>query len=238
MKHELFFYEFKTKYYQWRLKEAQKEYESGFERLSKMNSYFVRLTLEAIQALSPEEQSRILPILIRISEIQLLEFIGDNITDEEKAILKRFNIAKKNQDLRKKLHEQEKIFKKHPKNKLKKTIKNALNEILQPAFYSDIWFDTQINHNWKITTFVHIQDGYSYYYSHSIFLLDEQKIETRIGSFTINLPAWLGLYPTGWLFMSDEDVYQSANAIAALCKYFIEAFTEWNCIVNRSIPNV
>ncbi len=38
--------------------------------------------------------------------------------------------------------------------------------------------------------------------------------------------------------MTDDDVYQSANAIAALSKYFIEAFTEWNCIVNKSIPNV
>ncbi|QLE39077.1 hypothetical protein FD723_00150 [Nostoc sp. C052] len=230
MKHELFFYDFEIKYYQWRLKEAQKEYESGFERLSQMNSYFVRLTLEAIQALSPKEQSRILPILIRISERQLLEFIGDNITDEEKEILKRFDIVKKNQNLRKKLHEEEKIFKKYPKNKLKKIIKNALIEILQPTFYSDICFDTQIDRNWKVTTFVDIADGYSYYYSHSIVLLDEQKAETRIGSFTINLPAWLGLYPSGWLFMSDEDVYQSANAIAALCKYFIEAFTEWNRI--------
>ncbi|MEH1921900.1 hypothetical protein [Nostoc sp.] len=39
MKHELFFYEFEIKYYQWRLKEAQKEYESGFERLSQIKSY-------------------------------------------------------------------------------------------------------------------------------------------------------------------------------------------------------
>lgn len=127
MKHEIFFYEFEIKYYQWRLKEAQKEYESGFERLTQMNSYFVRETLEAIKVLSPEEESQILPILIRISERQLLEFIGDNITDEEKAILKRFDIAKNNNDLRKKLHEQEKIFKKYPKNKLKKIMINALS---------------------------------------------------------------------------------------------------------------
>ncbi|MEH2049235.1 hypothetical protein [Nostoc sp.] len=230
MKHELFFYEFETKYYQWRLKEAQKEYESGFERLSQMNSYFVRETLEAIKALSPEEQSRILPILIKKSEEQFLELLGDSLTDDDEAILKRFDIAKKNQDLRKKLREQEKIFKKYPKNKLRKTIKNALNEILQPAFYSDICFDTQINHNWKISTFILIEDGYSYYYSHIICRLDENNTETRVGTFTINLSAWLALYPSGWIFMSDEDVYQSANAITILCKYFIEAFTEWNRI--------
>ncbi|MEH1923700.1 hypothetical protein [Nostoc sp.] len=34
----------------------------------------------------------------------------------------------------------------------------------------------------------------------------------------------------GWFFTSDEDVYKSANAIAVICKYFIEAFTEWNRI--------
>jgi hypothetical protein len=228
MHHELFYYEFEIKYYQWRLKEAQKEYESGFERLAQIKSYLVKETLEAIQTLSQEEKYRILPILIKKSEGQFLELLGDSITDEEEAIFKRFYTATQNNDLRARLREQEKILKKYSKRNLKKIIKNALSEILQPVFYSDICFDTQISNNWKISTFIIIENGYCYDYSHTIRRLNENNIETRIGTFTINLSTWLGLYPAGWVFTSDEDIYKSANEIAVLCKYFIDSFAEWN----------
>ncbi|HBW30815.1 MAG TPA: hypothetical protein DEF48_12150, partial [Nostoc sp. UBA8866] len=58
--------------------------------------------------------------------------------------------------------------------------------------------------------------------------LDEGNTEIRVGSYTINLSTWLGLYPSGWLFMSNEDVDRTANTIAALCMYFIESFKKWN----------
>jgi hypothetical protein len=228
MKHQLFCNIFEPKYYQWRLEEAKKEYESGFELLSQMNSYSVRIAVAAMQTLSQEEQSRILPILVKMSEIQLFESMDEKMTEEEKAILQRFETAENNPDLRKKIQEQEKRFKKYPKSQLRESIKKALIEILQPVFYADIWFETQISDTWKVSTFIDFENGYGYYYSHSIFKLDERNTEIRVGSYTINLSAWLGLYPCGWLFMNNEDVEKSANTIAGLCKYFIESFKDWN----------
>ncbi|BAB77541.1 hypothetical protein ACN23B_00085 [Anabaena sp. FACHB-709] len=169
MKHQLFCNIFEPRYYQWRLQEAQKEYESGFERLSQMNSYSVRTALAAIQTLSQEDQSQILPILVKMSEIQLFEFMDEKMTEEEKAILQRFEISENNPVLRKKILKQEKIFNKYPNSQLRKSIKKALMEILQPVFYADICFDTQISDTWKVSTFIDFEDGYGYYYSHSIF---------------------------------------------------------------------
>ncbi|AFY42730.1 hypothetical protein [Nostoc sp. PCC 7107] len=228
MNHKLFYYEFEIKYYQWRLKEAEKEYETAFERLSGMKSYFAREIVEVISRFSQKEQSKILPILIKKSEGEFLNNLSIKITDEEEVIFNNFYVKTKNEDLRKILSEQNKRLKKYSKRFLRKVIINALDEILQPKFYADICFDQQISKNWKISTFVIIDNNSSYYYSHIITKLNEDNTETRIGPFTINLSTWLGLYPSGWVFENEQDVYKSANTIALLCKYFIDSFQEWN----------
>lgn len=217
--------QFAASFYQWRMEEARKEYNSNFSRLFNMNSYRTNLAIEAICRLPEREQPYVLPLAAKSYDRKALEIVGAQIAPEEQALLDLWKLEMQNPELRKSLDSEDKKLKKFNKKLLRNTIKQKFEQEMQSVSYTDLWFNTKLDEHWVLSTFIEIEsEGYGYYYSHLIRWFGEHEHSgIRVGTPTINLPAWLGLYPTGWNFREEEDIQKQADRIVNLCQYFIEA---------------
>ncbi|MCU0548664.1 MAG: hypothetical protein MUC48_04880 [Leptolyngbya sp. Prado105] len=222
--------ELNARFFNWRLKDMNREVMDRFPFVSKMKSPYIRWALSTLQLFSQEEQVVILTALIKKKTSPR---ISGKITAQEQNSLGSFlkeeaRVRVQNEQIRR-LFSDETPLVNLDKKYLRKCIIQEMQSVfnVKPKRYDgDLLY--QIHHGlWRLDTRIEVEST-SYAYSQAIQyeISTTEKTESSIRLSPIELTEWLGIGSGTWCFEEVAEVPLVAQEIAKVCSHFREAMNE------------
>lgn len=222
--------ELNIRFFNWRLKDANREVKNGFPFVSNMKSPCIRWALLTLQSFSQEEQLSILTTLIKKKTSSK---ISGQINAQEQNFLNAY--LKEEARVRMQSKQIQHLFSDETplisidKKCLRKCIIQEMQSVfdVKPKRYDgDLLY--QIHHGeWLSDTWVNIEStSCSYFHSIQYEGSEMKKAEYSIRLSPIQLTEWLGIGSGTWCFEEMTEVSPVAQEVAKVCFHFRKAMDE------------
>lgn len=216
------------RFYQWALKDAEREVQSEYVLLKRVQCATVKVFLRYMSEFAPAKQLDILKVLVKRSHREATTRSGDRLTETEKQIADeyiRFQLDYPGRGVEADLipfwvprravglPPRKKI---HPR-KFAQTVLEKLRPVLEGHVQrndsTDVVFETTCG-KWLLRTAVHTGRPPCYF----------QTVRAEWGDvIKTGLPSWLGIGDSMWDVLYDDQSEAAAETIGVLCAHFLDA---------------
>jgi hypothetical protein len=222
--------ELNARFFNWRLKDVNREVKNGFPFVSKMKSPYVEWALTTLQVFSQEEQLSILTALIKRKTSPK---ISGSLTSEEQNSLDSYlreeaRIRVQDKKIQRLFSDETTLIsidKKYLRACLIQEMQTVFN--VKPKRYDgDLLYQFHAN-QWQLDTWINVESvSCSYFHALQYKTSKMEKIASSIRLSPIQLTEWLGIGSGTWCFEEITDVPLVAQELARVCSHFKEAMSE------------
>jgi hypothetical protein len=223
--------EFCTRYYQWALKDTEREVRQEFPFISKIKDRSTLSFLAIMEPLPLEQRLIYASILVKNMFKDILKDGSNLITDDEQILYEQF--SKEEKELTKILYNQGKLETLNVRvntKRLRRFLEENLSKLFGDIILSDgtnrFAYRKEIN-SWKIDTHIFLGGRAKLNYMHVISPLCKIDIDIRLEPLIVSdLLLWLGVGTMRWDLMTDEDALFVSETLATICVHFIDAASD------------
>jgi hypothetical protein len=221
--------EFCARYYQWALKDAEREVRQGFPFISKIKDRTTLSFLAIVEPLPLEQQLAYASILVKNTFKHILNDRNNLITADEHTLYKQFlNEEKKFEKVLYRQGQLDTLNARVNTKRLRKFLEEKLSKLFGDVTQSDgtnrFAYRREIS-SWKIDTHIFLGGRAKLNYMHVIspFRKTDLRLEPLI---VTDLLLWLGIGRMGWNLMTDEEALFVSETLATVCVHFIDAASD------------
>lgn len=221
--------EFCIRYYQWALKDAEREVRQEFPFVSKIKDRSTLSFLAVMEPLPLEQRLSYASILVKNIFKDILNDRSNLVTGNEDILYKQFcNEEKKFEKI---LYRQEKLETFNVRINTKR-LRSFLEEKLSKLFGDTIQSDGSNRFAyrreigfWKIDTHIFLGGRAKLNYMHVISPICEADLRLEPLIVT-DMLLWLGVGRMTWNLMTDEDALFVSETLTTICVHFIDAASD------------